>query len=147
MIYELLQYLRNWFVYSKHYGEFKIENGNIEANFDSGAEFSSLTILDGQYFRIIGSHLNDGVWKYPATDLADETFSGAVWVLSIPKAVVSIAEEIEQWQSKNGAAAASPWQSESYSRGAYSRSKGSASDAAVSWQNAFQGRLAPWRKI
>lgn len=104
-------------------------------------------VADGQYIRIIGSALNDGVWQYPVTSLRDEAFSGAVWRLNVPPAVAALAEEIADWQSKFGAAVSTPWQSESYSRGAYSRSKGSGSDVNVTWQTVFANRLAQWRKI
>ena len=143
MIYELLQYLRNWFCQSKYFGEFKIENGSISKVGDP----EEMKIVHGQYFRVIGSAMNDDVWKYPTYAMTDETFQGAVWVLAIPKAILSIANEIEQWQAKYGSAVASPWQSESYSPGSYSRSKGSAADAAITWKTAFENRLAPWRKL
>lgn len=138
MITELLQYLRNWFRASVYEGNFTIANGAITGE--------GLSLADGQYFRIIGSALNDGVWKYPAF-LSDERFSGAVWGLAVPPAVAALANEIEEWQSKFGASVATPWQSESYSRGSYSRSKGTASDASASWKTAFADRLSAWRKI
>lgn len=142
MITEILQYLRNWFVLKKYFGDFEIVNGNIVL--EQGEAF---TLNDGQYFRVIGSSNNDGVWKYHATEMEDETFSGAVWALSIPKALINLIDEIQEWQTKYGGAVASPWQSESYSRGAYSRSKATGSDSAASWENAFRGRLSAWRKI
>lgn len=138
MITELLQYLRNWFKQTVYAGEFTIKDGAISGE--------GLTLAYGQYFRIIGSALNDGVWKYPAF-LSDERFSGAVWGLAVPPAVAALADEIQEWQSKFGASVATPWQSESYSRGSYSRSKGTASDASASWKTAFADRLSAWRKI
>lgn len=137
MLTELLQYLRNWFVSSKIEGEFTIKDGQLTLD----------RVADGQYIRIVGSALNDGVWQYPVTSLRDEAFSGTVWRLNIPPAVVALAEEITDWQSKFGDAVATPWQSESYSRGSYSRSKGSGGDKNVTWQTAFADRLAPWRKL
>jgi len=142
MITELLQYLRNWFIKSKYTGDFTISGGELQLDYSGG----TMTILPGQYFRIIGSALNDGVWKYPAF-LSDERFSGAVWGLAVPPAVAALADEIDEWQNKFGASVATPWQSESYSRGSYSRSKGTASDAAASWKTAFADRLSAWRKI
>lgn len=136
MLTEILQYLRNWFVASKIEGEFTIQDGQLTLD----------RVADGQYIRIIGSALNDGVWQYPAM-LKDEAFSGTVWRLNIPPAVAALAEEIADWQTKYGADTATPWQSESYSRGSYSRSKGSGSDKAVTWQSAFADRLSAWRKI
>lgn len=144
MMMELLQYLRDWFCKRKYYGEFTITNGNIVTRLN---DTEQIDITDGQYFRIIGSALNDGVYKWPTTTLNDETFDGAVWGLAIPPVVVSLADEITEWQSKYGGSASSPYQSESYSRGTYSRTKASAGAKAVTWQTVFADRLAPWRKI
>lgn len=136
MLTEILQYLRNWFVSSRIEGVFTITGGQLTLD----------RVADGQYIRIIGSALNDGVWQYPVT-LKDESFSGAIWRLNIPPALLALNEDISEWQKKFGADSATPWTSESYSRGAYSRSKASGSDKQVTWQAAFADRLAPWRKL
>lgn len=143
MLTELLQYLRNWFKRTEYSGNFTIENGQLKTEYSGG----EISIANGQCFRVLGSALNDGVYQYPATVLRDETFSGAVWGLAIPPAVLTLAEEIEEWQSKYAGAASSPYQSESYSRGSYSRTRASAGQSAVSWKTAFADRLAPWRKL
>lgn len=143
MLTEILQYLRNWFVKDKFFGDFIVENGVLKTEYSGG----DMTIVSGQYVRIIGSALNDGVWQYGTDTLQNETFSGAVWGLSVPPAVAALADEIAAWQTKYGAEVASPYTSESYSRGSYSRSKGSGSDKAVTWQSAFADRLNAWRKI
>lgn len=142
MLTELCQELRNWFDKERHYGTFTIEDGNIVADF----------LLPGQYFRIVGSVFSDGVYQYPAEDLQDETFSGAVWALAIPKEVVQLAEEISAWRTKYEAAdsqAMSPFMSESF--GGYSYSKGASNSTgdgpAISWKSAFKSRLNMWRKI
>lgn len=51
---------------------------------------------------------NDGLHQYPAADLTDETFTGTVWVLAVPKAVVLLAEDIAAWEEKNGEARFKP---------------------------------------
>lgn len=140
---ELLQYLRNWFKKTECSGDFTVENGQLKTEYSGG----EISIANGQYFYIHGSALNDGVYQWPASILKDETFSGAVWGLAIPPAVIALAEEIEEWQSKYAGVATSPYQSESYSRGSYSRTKASAGQSAVSWKTAFADRLAPWRKL
>ncbi len=143
MLTELLQYLRNWFKKTEYSGDFTVENGQLKTEYSGG----EISVANGQYFRIRGSALNDGVYQWPATVLQDETFSGAVWGLAIPPAVLTLAEEIEEWQSKYAGSVASPYQSESYSRGSYSRTKASAGQNAVSWKTTFADRLAPWRKL
>ena len=144
MLTELCQELRNWFVKEQHDGTFVISGGVLTAPF----------LSNGQYYRIIGSIFNDGVHKRGDTHdtLTDETFVGSVWALAIPKAVINLAEDIAAWQTKYGgagAAAMSPFQSESF--GGYSYSKGgngnSNSVASASWQTAFANRLNMWRKL
>ena len=50
----------------------------------SGHTIAPLDVKEGQYFRIKGSDLNDGVWCNTAADLANlrnETFDGEVWLM------------------------------------------------------------------
>lgn len=147
MLTELCQELKNWFEISKHVGSFKIENGTIISVNDG-----DIGLLDNQYFRIIGSVFNDGVHKNPADDLIDETFDGAVWCLGIPKEVISLSEDIEEWQNKYGgidSEAMSPFVSESFGGYSYSKSDGGSSGktSSTTWQGAFSSRLNRWRKI
>lgn len=144
MLDEICGYLRNWFVVPDgiRVDTYTVADGKLTLPF----------LTEGQYFRVIGSVFNDGVYKYGSEDtvLTDETFHGAVWALAIPPAVVSIAGEIEKWNTDNAAALASPYQSESF--GGYSYTKagaGSGSDGqqTVTWRNVFAARLARWRKI
>lgn len=138
MLEQVLRHLNNWFLVEMHEGTFTVENGSITLPF----------LLTNQYFRIVGSVFNDGLHKYPAVDLTDETFTGTVWVLAVPKAVVALAEDIAAWQEKNGAAVESPYQSESFGGYSYTkRSVGSDGSALNGWQDAFRGRLNDWRKL
>lgn len=146
---ELCQELRNWFDRNqpKYYGEFAIENGVLILSGD-------MSLKDGQYFRIIGSALNDGVHQYGVYGdaLKDEDFSGAVWAMAIPPAILTLVKDIEAWQDKYGgidSAAMSPFASESFGGYSYSKSgAGSGSGSASGgWCSAFAGRLNPWRKI
>ena len=135
---QVLRHLNNWFLVDIHEGTFAVENGSIALPF----------LQTNQYFRICGSVFNDGLHLYPAVDLTDETFTGTVWALAVPKAVVSLAENIAAWEEKNGEAVASPYQSESF--GGYSyikRSAGNDGNALNGWQVAFKGRLNDWRKL
>ena len=138
MLEQVLLHLNNWFLVDIHEGTFTVENGSIALPF----------LQNGQYFRVCGSVFNDGLHQYPATDLTDETFTGTVWALAVPKAVVSLAEDIAAWQEKNGEAVASPYQSESFGGYSYTkRSAGSDSGTLNGWQDAFRGRLNDWRKL
>ena len=135
MLEQILKHLNNWFLVDIHEGQFSVENGGITLPF----------LQTNQYFRIIGSVFNDGLHQYPASDLTNETFTGVVWALAVPRAVLDLAADIEKWQEKNGETVLSPFTSESF--GGYSYTKASAGNASVGWQDAFRSRLNDWRKI
>lgn len=138
---ELCAHLHNWFVRSdadRHFGTFEIAGGNIDLPW----------VADGQYFRIIGSVFNDGVHQYPAADLVDEVFDGAVWAMAVPPDVVSLAAEIADWEAKYADVVSSPYKSESF--GGYTYTKADTGDAAeggLSWEKVFRDRLRRWRKL
>ena len=139
MLEQVLMHLKNWFLVPGgiHEGTYTIEDGGITLPF----------LANGQYFRICGSVFNDGLHQYPASDLKAETFDGTVWALAIPQAVIELASEIESWQTKNGDASVSPYQSESFGGYSYSKATDSASGGAVTWQSAFRSRMNAWRKL
>lgn len=167
MLDEICAYLRNWFTYpeDQYVGDFVIRDGTlppvrwdgepypVHANdgnaSNDGYEFA-LKMADSPYIRIIGSRFNDGVYKATesaVTGLTDEEFHGAVWVMSVPRALADLDAEITAWCDSNADAINSPYQSESF--GGYSYSKGYSGGTAqgVSWQSQFGARLARWRKI
>ena len=120
MLEQVLRHLNNWFLVPDgiHSGEFTVQDGSITLPF----------LQTGQYFRVMGSVFNDG----------------AVWALSVPKSVISLADEITVWNEKNGTPG--PYTSESF--GGYSYSKATnASGVAVGWQDVFKSRLNTWRRI
>ena len=139
MLEQVLMNIRNWFTVDGgiHSGTFTIEDGGIMLPF----------LANGQYFRIIGSVFNDGLHQYPVADLVDEEFSGAIWALAIPAAVIDLAAEISKWQEKNGEASVSPYSSESFGGYSYSKATDAETGGAVTWQSAFKKQLSAWRKI
>lgn len=137
MLEQVLRHLNNWFLVDIHEGTFAVENGSITLPF----------LLTNQYFRIVGSVFNDGLHQYPAVDLTEETFTGSVWALAVPKAVIDLADEIQKWQEKNGEASVSPYQSESFGGYSYSKATDAETGGAVTWQSAFKQQLSAWRKI
>ena len=138
MLTEICAELRNWFVVP---GGVHIQTYNI-----SGGSIAPLDFLqDGQYFRIIGSVFNDGVYQYPATSLTDEVFEGAVWAMSLPPDLIALSAEIEEY-NKSDAGKASPYTSESF--GGYSYTKATdESGAPIGWQKVFARRLNKYRKL
>lgn len=140
MLTELCAELRNYFEVpnGRHFGKFTISGGSI-----APLDF----LQEGQYFRIVGSVFNDGVYQYPATSLTDEVFEGAVWAMAVPPTLIALAAEIKQWCEKNKDISNSPFASESYPNG-YSYTVATGADgSAVKWQNVFNKQIAQWRKL
>ncbi len=119
-------------------GEWTVEDGTLALDF----------LKEGQYFRVVGSVYNDGVYQYPAWDMKDETFDGEIWPMKPPRAFVQLCGEIEEWQEKYGAAAVSPYSSESvigvYS---YTKAAGENGSGTPTWESVFRSRLNQWRKL
>lgn len=135
---ELCRELKNWFEKDKIFDTFTIEGGSLDLP----------KAQVGQYFRIVGSVFNDGVYQYPATGLTDETFDGAVWLMAVPKEVLDKVNEMTQWETDNAQAINSPYTSESFGGYSYSKSSGDGSGASsASWQGHFASWLNKYRKI
>lgn len=120
---------------------------------DDGALPTSITdrMLDGQWYIIAGSYLNDGLHQNPDTELADETFNGSVSLLSIPRPLLKVVEDIAAWQDANGKAADGPYASESFGGYSYTMKSDSGANSASGglsgWRLAFRDRLSQWRKL
>lgn len=158
MLTELCLFLKNWFEIEKCYGDFKIVDGVL-----TYSDGTIPPLQDGQYFRIIGSIFNDGVYKHSpeasesssSGALRDEEFSGSVWCLAIPQNVISLADEISAWCAKYEGAdstAMSPFNSESFGGYSYSKSgggsgAGGSGTGAGGWQSAFASKIQRYRKV
>lgn len=139
MIETICAEIRNYFLTHReqdiHTGTYEITGGELTLDF----------LLPGQYFRIVGSALNDGVYQYPAV-LQDETFSGSIWAMSVPKGFVELCDEIESWVSNNAQSLNSPYTSESFGGYSYSKATGS-NGRALTWQDQFATRLNAYRRV
>ena len=144
MLTELCHELKNYFLRDReadiHTGTYTISGGEIEP-----LDF----LIDGQYFRIVGSVLNDGVYKYGELngELQDETFEGAVWAMAVPPSVVALAAEIETWCETNADAINSPYQSESFGGYSYNKGSGVGGGNGATWQTQFSEKLKNYRRI
>lgn len=127
----IISHIHNDFEARRVRGHFEIVDGGIDLP----------GVHAGEYFRIIGSRFNDGVYRYPAEGLTDEAFEGAIALLRPPRAFLRLVAEIEAWRAKYGGAAEGPYQSESVI-GVYSYTK-----EGAGWQKVFAPRLDEWRKI
>ena len=148
MLSKLCKELNNWdFNHraDKYFGAIVIADGRLVTYSDK--------LVKDQYFRIVGSKFNDGIYEYPATELVDEVFDGAIWAMYVPDEIIELAEEIKDWQKRYGGVdsqSMSPYQSESFGGYSYTKAGASASGGsgkANSWQGVFSARLNKWRKI
>ena len=150
MLTALCKEINNYFIKDTsaiHSGDYSISNGTISG---VSSPFDFLKI--GQYFRIVGSDLNDGVYLYNGErlDLKDEDFSGAIWAMSIPPVVLALAAEIEKWRAENEAVNSdnmSPYTSESFDGYSYSKGANGKGGTATTWQGQFASQLNPYRRI
>lgn len=137
MLSEILAYLRNYFVKDVHKGTFEIVGGKI-----APLDF----LIPNQYFRIVGSVLNDGVYCYGDTlELLDEIFTGEIWALAIPPDLLKLADEITDFMASDEAKP-SAYTAESFDGYSYTKATDSGG-VGVSWQAVFAKRLRRWRKI
>jgi len=142
MLYELCLELNNFFEYAVYIGDVEIEDGNVKTNL----------LQDGQYFRIVGSIFNDGVYKYPERQLRDEVYHGGLWAMAVPAEVIALNAEIEAWKKEYmsaGSQAMSPFQSESFGGYSYTKATGNSSsgNSTAGWRDIFKSRLDRWRKL
>lgn len=140
MIEQICAFIHNFFYGDRYSGTFRIVNGALVVP----------GLIDGQWYRICGSRLNDGVYRYGVDELEDETFTGTVWDMRPPKSFLKLVEEIEAWNDKYSDVMNSPYSSESFGGYSYSKAQGFASAGGgmlSSWQTVFGTRLKEWRKI
>ena len=152
MLTEICQESRNGFDRDlpKWHGDFTFSDGEIVLT-------GNKSIKEGQYFRIVGSVLNDGVYCYGNAELGeDEAFSGSVWAMAVPPAVIALSKEIDEWVKKNVDVITSPFSSESFGGYAYTKIGGgvsrsgaskTGSSGGIDWRSVFGARLNRWRKI
>lgn len=138
MLETVLNHLHNWFPVTgaARAGTFIIVSGKIKLDH----------VLEGQYYKIEGSVFNDGLHKYgdESDVLMEETFTGRIIPLAIPKTVIKLADEIKAWCESNPA---SDKISESFDGYSYTRGTDGNGGASGGWQAAFRSRLNAWKKV
>lgn len=142
MVGKLCAELNNYFCKAedKHNGRFTIKSGAI-----SPVDF----LQEGQYYRIIGSVLNDGIYQHPEDKLRDEVFNGSVWAMKIDREFLALAEEMKTLseQIDKVALESSVVGSETYPNG-YSYSVISSLPVALQHQyKAIELKKRRWRKL
>lgn len=127
----------------------------------SGGMLSIDFMKEGQRFLLTGSDLNDGVYTYhsngimnddddAAAELVDETFTGEICPMAVPKELIDLCTEIGNWMEKYGEATNSPFTQETVV-GVYSYMKATKSTGTGAgvrdWTDVFASRLNEWRKV
>ena len=138
---DICRELNNWFDVGRAFGDFEIT--------EEGLTSFGLDVEVGQYYRIIGSIFNDGVYKVGEEAIfVPEKFSGAVWAMAVPPAVIALCDEIDAYAEKYADQINSPFQSESFGGYSYTKASGYSSGSNPSgWRSVFAGQLNKWRKI
>jgi len=143
MLSEIMESINNYFINPKQVekGNFRIENGIINVGND---------YFIGQYIRIIGSILNDGVYLVSDNILTlsgarDEAFNGIVVGLTVPQAFIKLAEEIEKYEKSSSGIQKG---FTSISIGSFSGSRASNKDGIpLVWQETFRKDLDKYRRM
>ena len=116
----------------RHKGTFTVKDG----------AFAPLDFLqDGQYFRVVGSTFNDGVYQYPEANLTDETFTGEVWAMRVPPAFIERSDRIDAWTAKHAETLKTPYTSESFAGYSYTIAQNQSA------MQIFSRELNKWRKL
>ena len=118
--------LKNYFIadfgHDIHLGEYTISDNTINVDF----------LEENQYFRIVGSKFNDGVYKLDnELTLVDETFQGAIWAMSVPPAFLEAVKEAEEYLTAHPMG--NEYQSESFGGYSYTRAVGGNSMSSGFW--------------
>lgn len=134
--------LKNYFIadfdHDIHLGEYTISDNTIKVDF----------LEENQYFRIVGSKFNDGVYCYDnKLTLVDETFTGAIWAMSVPPTFLEAVNEAEQYLTNNPIGL--EYQSESFGGYSYTinTSKKSLSNGFWYLPNTISTKLNRYRRL
>lgn len=152
MLTQVCDFIHNYFEYATFDGTFTISEGKLDLN---------TTIVIGQRFIIRGSKLNDGIYTYngggavydddytTGVNLSDETFTGQIIAMAVPRSLIDLVQEIRDWTIANKSVIDSPYQSESFGGYSYTKASGSGSNSggALGWQDMYRNRLNAYRKI
>lgn len=136
-LFDFCKETNNWFTWR----EDMLHDQSLADIFDAG-------LADGQYFRIVGSTFNDGVYQYDPISFSfkqeDTLFS--IWKMKVPSQVIALLDEINEWETKYEKTLSGPYASESFN--GYSRSIRTGSDGSNwTWKNQFETQLNGWRKV
>lgn len=144
MLTEILTEIRNYFCVSEYVGSFNLSNKTITLN-------NTIVPKVGQYIYI-NSALNRSICKVTSvtnnaflldsdTVLSDDEIT-YIALLKIPPQIISLSNEIMDWQTKNGNTSLI---SESFAGWSGTRAQGK--NGNLTWKEMFGDRLKPWRRM
>lgn len=136
---DVMEQINNWFPIAKKSGTFTVKDGSLDMTGAPG-------IMNGQYFRVIGSAMNDGLHIFPDTGMVDETFEGEIWSLAVPKTFAKVCEDMQAWLEKHPVTA-SGYTSESFGGYSYSVPTNPQTGQAASVMDVFKSSLNRWRRL
>lgn len=147
--------IRNYFLKDKVHPETCIYKRAFTIS--DGVITPSDFLKEGQYFRICGSDLNEGVYcntEEGRSQLQDEEFEGSIWAMSVPRDFVELCDKIAAWVALNEAPnsvnmstlSSENFTNYSYSKGSGAGTKSGVNGAATTWQTAFYDALTPYRR-
>lgn len=119
---------------------------------DSHVVTPSNFLQNGQYFRVVGSVFNDGVYKFGDADsmglLVDETFSGAIWTMRVPRSFIDLVSDYDRLNAKieELALVSTGFASESFDGYSYTLSSGAPAEL-LQWKSRLDSELNQYRRI
>lgn len=147
MLLELLSELKNYFEVEKVKGDFTLTSNSLLLN-------STVNKPQVGQYIYIRSTLNRAVCKVIGINkdtlslqcennfqLVDDNVK-QVSYLAIPQQIISLSTQIEEFETKN---IMSPYTSESF--GGWSGSRAQGRNGNITWQEAFSGKLKPFKKM
>jgi len=163
---EVLAYLNNYFVYTyapNVYVDITAETKTIAlADADYDFDDYALDLKVGQYVRIEGTRLNDGVYKVATInttsftveeDLTDEESDEdldyvTIWELAVPPKLESIIAEMITWEASSVApSSVGHIQSEKLGPHTVTYAKNTSNNKPITVFDVFGGRIKRWKKV
>ena len=148
----MVKHIRNAFEFSIERGSFVINDGKLSL---------SEKYVAGEWIAILGSALNDGIYKISSVGstyslangsdnenpVTDEEFTGAVWRLRLPKSLVSLCADIQKWTDSPEGKPSNVVSESVVSF--YSKTLATTKDGApIGWESVFKSRIhGNWRKM
>lgn len=138
--------LRNYFIrvgQDVYTGTYTVSDHNITP---------PVSLVNGQYFRVVGSALNDGVYQYGNAEsmakLKDETFGGAIWAMRVPQSFLDLVADYDRLNAKveELALVSAGFASESFDGYSYTLSSGAPAEL-LQWKSRLDSELNQYRRI